>query len=67
MRDPLGPAVLGAICHMCHSAPSSPNTNSSRWPSALQTTAGDPNRFGRPVGYERQRDHSPLRAVCDVL
>jgi hypothetical protein len=27
----------------------------------------DPNRFGPPVGYERQRDHSPLQAVCDVL
>ena len=64
-RAPLGPAIVGRRLPRAPRAPSSPNTNSSRHPSALGVTAGDPKRFGPPVGYDRQLDHSLSPAVCD--
>src|SRR5580692_4046484 len=58
-----GPAC-GAVCQMCHRAPSVPRTNTSSRPSLFTATAGlqvmDP-------ASELQADHGPAcAAVCQM-
>jgi hypothetical protein len=74
--DPIRPASGGAqwqyhadeqlletVCHWCHRASSSPTTMSSKRPSELGATAGDPNTLGPGVPCNIHVDHALLRTV----